>query len=458
VGSGGNAERQPTLFEVAPSAQAARSQGESQAFSDPAFAGNKTEPVHRWVSWIAGFSSEFVRDVLSKRLHDSGTVLDPFAGVGTTLVEAALAGHHSIGFELNPYACLACRLKVQGYGINPEVFSDTIHAFRAYYRERVASDGAPTARPPSGFRTRTPFYSPAVLRKVLIFHDFVQSISEPNIQDLFRLAFAAVMVSFSNYSYEPSLGRRESAGKRPVEDYAVDLCLTSKLYEMRDDIVWFRQRLGSFEPVSEVINASFFEENDRVKPASVDLVVTSPPYLNNYHYNRNTRPQLYWLGLAKQPKDLETLEYANFGKYWQTVRGKERIELDFALPNSSLSETLEAIRHLHPHKGVYGGHGWANYAAAYFNDCHRFAMALRRLLKPGGTALVVLGNSILQGVMVPTDRYLAEIAHSVGLGHVSTHIPRVARVGDSIIQSDVRVGRAQDAHHLYEAVVELRNV
>ena len=83
--------------------------GTISAFSDPAFAKNKTLPIHRWVPWIAGFASNFVRDAIDRHLHSYGTVLDPFAGVGTTLVEAILAGHDAIGFEINPYAALACR-------------------------------------------------------------------------------------------------------------------------------------------------------------------------------------------------------------------------------------------------------------------------------------------------------------------------------------------------------------
>jgi hypothetical protein len=31
-------------------------------FKDPAFADNKTQPLHRWVPWIAGFSAQFVQD------------------------------------------------------------------------------------------------------------------------------------------------------------------------------------------------------------------------------------------------------------------------------------------------------------------------------------------------------------------------------------------------------------
>src|SRR5579864_1485283 len=85
---------------------------EVASFSDPAFASNKTVPVHRWVPWIAGFSSDFVKQALEKHLSRKGTVLDPFAGVGTTLIESIKSGHNTIGFEINPYAALACRIKL----------------------------------------------------------------------------------------------------------------------------------------------------------------------------------------------------------------------------------------------------------------------------------------------------------------------------------------------------------
>jgi DNA modification methylase len=71
---------------------------------------------------------------------------------------------------------------------------------------------------------------------------------------------------------------------------------------------------------TQIINSSFFDCQKHLETASVDLVITSPPYLNNYHYIRNTLPHLYWLGFAEKPNDTKTLEHQNFGKYWQTMR------------------------------------------------------------------------------------------------------------------------------------------
>jgi len=425
-------------------------------FSDPSFAVNKTLPIHRWVPWIAGFSSSFVKDTLDT-FKSAGTVLDPFSGVGTTLVEAILLGHNVIGFEINPYAALACRVKINAHRISAERLHTELAELHTFYRDKVSSGYKPESTPPQGFRTRSEFYSPKVLYKVLILQDFINTIADSDMRNLFRLAFASTMVRYSNYSYEPSLGRRVSAGKSEIHDFPVGQTVIAKLLEMAEDIAWFQDNLPEGSQEAKVHNASFFEYQEYLAPSSVDLVITSPPYLNNYHYNRNTRPQLYWLGYAERPKDLKPLEHSNFGKYWQTVRDEDSIDLRFSLPGTDLRERIQTLRETNSDKGVYGGNGWANYAASYFNDCHAFSKALKRVLKPQGSAVVVIGNSILQGIMIPTDQYFGRIAESVGLDLVRIEIPRAERVGNSIIQSDVRVVKAKKSHQLYEAVVELRN-
>jgi DNA modification methylase len=448
--------KQLKLFEMEKETPSTPENGSSY-FSDPSFAVNKTLPVHRWVPWIAGFSSSFVQNALHAFLDGRGTVLDPFSGVGTTLVEAMLLGHEAIGFEINPYAALACRAKVRAYKVSVEKLQVEVERLQACYRRRNTNGYKPQSTPPKGFRTRSAFYSPEVLHKVLILQDFMDTIADPALRDLFRLAFASTMVRYSNYSYEPSLGRRVSAGKSEIRDFPVGRTVIDKLLEMAEDIAWLQDNLPQKPENARVYNTSFFDYRAHLAPASVDLVITSPPYLNNYHYNRNTRPQLYWLGYVERPTDLEPLEQSNFGKFWQTVRDKDRIDLSFSLPGSDLEERLQVLRKSNPDKGIYGGNGWANYAASYFNDCYLFSNAIKYVLKPQGSAVVVIGNSILQGVMIPTDQYFGQIAESVGLELVRIDIPRAARVGNSIIQSDVRVVKAKKSHQLYEAVVELRN-
>ncbi len=416
---------------------------------------NRSRPVHRWVPWIAGYSRDFVVDALNRHLSASGTVLDPFAGVGTTLVEADLAGHRAVGFEINPYAAFAARMKLNAHRIDSTELEAAIGEFIDFMSAAERSGALPVSKPPSRFRTRAPFYSAEIEKKALFVLDF--ALGQPSgVSDLFRLAFASLMVTFSNYSYEPSLGRRSSAGKAEVEDYPVAEAVAEKLLQISGDAKWYSDNRRDRRRANGTVHGvSFLSGYSTIDKGSVDLLITSPPYLNNYHYNRNTRPHLYWLGFCHSPGEMKRLEKLNFGTYWQTARAGGRIDLDRSVCCPSLRATLASIEQQNPDRGIYGGQGWANYATQYFNDCARFADGIRWCLRKGGTALVVIGNSILQGIPVSTDRFLGELAAEKGLELVDIHVPRNSRVGSSIVNSSVRAGQA-NGHRLYESVVELR--
>lgn len=424
-------------------------------FRDPAFMANRSRPVHRWVPWIAGYSRDFVVDALNRHLGETGTVLDPFAGVGTTLVEADLAGHEAVGFEINPYAVFAARMKLNAHKINSAELETAIKEFRDFMSAAEQSGTLPMSKPPSRFRTRAPFYSVTIEKKVLHVLDF--ALEQPrDISELFRLAFASLMVTFSNYSYEPSLGHKSSAGKADVEDYPIADAIAEKLLQISEDAKWYSDNRRGRRRANRIIHGtSFFSGYSDIGEGSIDLLITSPPYLNNYHYNRNTRPHLYWLGFCHSPSEMKRLEELNFGTYWQNARAESCIELDNSVRSPSLRATLASIKQQNPDRGVYGGQGWANYAARYFNDCARFADGVRWCLRKGGTALVVIGNSILQGIPVSTDKFLGELAVERGLELVEIHVPRNSRIGSSIVNSSVRAGQA-NGHRLYESVVELR--
>jgi DNA modification methylase len=435
--------------------------GSKGPFLDPAFALNRDVPVHRWVPWVAGYSQVFAADAIKKYTDDPGcTVLDPFAGVGTTLVEAYRLGHRAIGFEINPYACFAASVKVRADRINPQSMRNTARAMSEFALGAAAYDRQPTARPPRGFKTRSPFYSPNVMNKVLTVMDFIQeqqTRDQPS-ADLIRLAFAATMVDYSNYSYEPSLGRKSTVGRPEINDFPVTEVLADKINQMADDADWYnRTRIVHKRARTEIHQRSFLDQYHQVRRNSVDLIVTSPPYMNNYHYNRNTRPQMYWLGFCHNPSDLKSLETLNFGTYWQNARYKDEVALNPSITDPGILETLEAIRLQNADRGVYGGAGWANYATTYLNDCVRFILGARWALRPGGTAVVVIGNSIVQGIQVPTDIFLGRIAELCGLEVIAIQTPRQARVGNSIVNSDIRT-RSQKRHQLYESVVEIRQV
>jgi SAM-dependent methyltransferase len=408
-------------------------------FDDPAFMDNRSVPVHRWVPWIAGFSGAFVDSALSAFLNgrkDTGLVLDPFAGVGTTLLQAAVRGHKVAGFEINPYAALSANVKLNALEINTTELDHVVRQMKKDAR-RWRNGSADRPFSPPGFQSRIPFFSPMVAGQVSHALMFISEIENEMVRDLFRVAFGSVMVSFSNYTYEPSLSTRTAAGKPLINDADVAGTIIEKLLQMQSDINWLRFETGEGGIAKGIVyNEDFFEGNRRLEDGSIDLMVTSPPYLNNYHYARNTRPQLYWLGLISSPKEQKHLEERNFGTFWQVARTKRHVNLNFSHPE--LEGILEQMRQINPEKGEYGGTGWANYAASYFNDCEHFLKILRRCLRKGGVGVIVVGNSILQGINVRVQDIIGDIACMCGLELEGVYRLRTKRVGDSITSSSVR--------------------
>ncbi|MEX1195069.1 MAG: DNA methyltransferase [Dehalococcoidia bacterium] len=442
---------------------------------DAAASENKTLPIHRWVPWIAGFSSQFVQDVISAYLPTSTRkrhlILDPFAGVGTTLVEAIKAGHDSLGYEINPFAALAARAKIDCIEVHPGDLRAEVDAFR-YSMQRFESEidhqwsddpkgDILTSYPelselrPGSFRSRIPFFSAPVEAKFLYALARTRALLEPD-KALFRSALGATMVSFSNYSYEPSLASRPGSGKSLIDNASVASAVCRKLEEMITDIEWARQTYGYtwLSTQRRMIHGSYFDSE--LPAASVSLVVTSPPYMNNYHYVRNTRPQLYWLGFISNGGSRH-LEEESFGKFWQTVRQGPDLRREFDLPE--LGPVLDRLSERHPEKGAYGGQGWVNYIVTYLNDANRLVVNLKKQLRRGGVAVVVVGNSIIQGTEFKVDQLLAQLAQGRGLKAEAIHIVRTKRTGNSIIDSSVRNGDSnghRDKTQLYDAAVILR--
>jgi SAM-dependent methyltransferase len=443
---------------------------------DAAAADNKNLPVHRWVPWIAGFSAQFVQDAidtyLPKRNREHHVVLDPFAGVGTTLVEALKAGCHAVGYEINPFAALAARAKVNCVDTNQRTLRTKVESFRfdlfkfeTQVDRKWLSAGEKSVRSiisslasnqPAAFKSRIPFFSPPIEAKFLYALDRIASFREPY-RSLFQSALGATMVSFSNYTYEPSLSSRPGAGKPLIDNASVARVVSQKLETILEDTALVIAQYGSIwkSRRRDVLASSYL--SSLLPKQEVSLLITSPPYMNNYHYVRNTRPQLHWLGLMKPSESLRGYEEESFGKFWQTVRQGPTVGLDVSLP--SLEELIRKLQGLSLDRGQYGGPGWANYVATYFNDCDRFLTQVKGHLRPGARAVIVVGNSIIQGIEFKVDELLAELAETRGLTVEEVLMVRKKRVGNSIIDSAVRNGHTtphKGRTQLYDAAVILR--
>src|SRR5439155_26095825 len=125
--------------------------------------------------------------------------------------------------------------------VSPLQMSHYIIKFEEHMR--IPGDRNATLSVPPHFRSRIPFFGPRAERKVLKALQFINRLRVPPIRDLFELAFGSVMVSLSNYSYEPSLSSRPAVGKAIQDDAPVTETIVTKLLAMKSDVSWFREEL-----------------------------------------------------------------------------------------------------------------------------------------------------------------------------------------------------------------------
>jgi DNA modification methylase len=155
--------------------------------------------------------------------------------------------------------------------------------------------------------------------------------------------------------------------------------------------------------------------------ASVDLVITSPPYLNNYDYADRTRLELYFLGWAKTWQDITTQVRERLITSSTTqVRRSEFTEEPLSdelreLAPSVYKELKTKITQLsHIRNSKNGKKSYDLMVAGYFNDMLQVLKQVYRVLKPEAPFILVLGDSAPYGVHIPTDVYLSKMAVSLG--------------------------------------------
>lgn len=116
-----------------------------------------------------------------------------------------------------------------------------------------------------------------------------------------------------------------------------------------------------------------------LEPGSVDAVITSPPYLNAIDYMRGHRLALIWLGYKLS--ELASVRAVSIGAEAALKTGPELV-----LPEFEIAERLTPSK--------------AKIVERYRSDIYRLMIELRRVIKPGGQVLVVVGNSNIAGVTV----------------------------------------------------------
>lgn len=376
--------------------------------------------THYLFRYPAKFHPPVVRVLLDRYTSPGSTVLDPFVGSGTLLVEAMAAGRNAIGVDVDPVAIAVSRAKCGRY--RPDSLRSTFEIVRAalaplartdeeyerrkfvdldereYKRDMDAVAGWVPGIPnlDHWFR-RYVIVDLARIRKTLAELDVSRSH-----RPLLDVVFASIIRNSSNADPVPVSGlevtahmkRRDAAG-RIVNPFALFDKALVKAVEMTGDF-YRRARPG----VSAQAVTGDATTLTTAVSQTVDAVITSPPYHGAVDYYRRHQLEMFWLGLVNDQHDrLELLErYIGRPK----VPQRHVFVAESTVTTALAKEWERKIRDADPRRAD----AFQHYMVA-MTLCFE---GLAELLPAQAPAVFIVGHSSWNSAEIPTTDLFAEIA------------------------------------------------
>jgi DNA modification methylase len=394
---------------------------------------NKLKPedrgAHDWYRFVLSYPAHLVRAYLARfGLTSHHRVLDPFCGTGTTVVECKKMLVPCVGVEANPMAAFAGQVKIDWTPDPDELARDIQRVADAASKELVtqgitkADDSPPhrarRAAPRQVLRTLPPeaeklllanSISPLPLHKTLVLLDCIRTQGDERFRRHELLALAkAVVFDASNLHFGPEVGVGPPKADAPV--------VSLWLQEARAIAEDLRQLRGRAATEAVVHQADSRNLCNVLQPASIDAVITSPPYPNEKDYTRTTRLESVLLGFLRDKEELRALKRSLVRS---NTRGVYKGDDDHLLvaEHQEIERIATAIEARRIELGKTSGFErlYARVTKLYFGGMARHLAELRGILRPGAQLAYVVGDqaSYLR-VMIRTGELLADIAQSLG--------------------------------------------
>ncbi len=367
-------------------------------------------PIHRWFRYSAGFSASWVRSLIKKeKAKGNCRVFDPFAGSGTVLLEGELCNVDSIGVEAHPFVARIAKAKLC-WRESPDSFRD--YALSILNEARQQNNEERNLDYPELIDRCFPPTSLLVLDSLKTVWE--NKADDSPLSELTWLALTSILRTCS------------PAGTAPWQ-YVLPKKTKAKIanpYDaFREKILSMSSDMAERQRYNNGPRAVLYQEDARecssVPDASVDLVITSPPYANNYDYADATRLEMSFWGDVRKWSDLgDTVRKYLIRSCTQHVSGmnKETYRiLEAPLLRPIQPEITEICQQLEIEREKHGGKKtYHTMIAAYFSDMAKVWVSLRRITTEGASICFVIGDSAPYGIYVPVDRWLGELAVSAG--------------------------------------------
>jgi len=372
-------------------------------------------PVHRWFTYPAGYSHKLVSEkIFENKLTSSSYIADPFLGTGTTSIVAKMCGINSLGVEAHPFVHWVASTKMKFvYDLDALSRDVQLTLDRALSLETLQYDASWPALIYKCFDEDN-------LRRLHALKSAIISAEiDPTHIDFLKLALTAtlrlVTTAGSGWPYiAPSEYAHRTVTHNAFTEF--DKQCTLMLSDLR-----YVQSLNLPSSIHKLVLGDARRLSDYTHPETIDLIVTSPPYLNNYDYADRTRLETYFWGIYSSWSDITSnvrdklIIAATTQVRLNAMNGTitcpviSQISPDIHIELLDTIHRLSEMRHVKPGKKTYD-----YMVAGYFEDMLKVIQEAYTILKPKAQFILVLGDSAPYGIHVPTEAIIGRLALAVG--------------------------------------------
>ncbi|HEU4579296.1 MAG TPA: hypothetical protein VFS67_13620 [Polyangiaceae bacterium] len=376
------------------------------------FRGNLQSTRHGWLRLTPAYSVKLVQALLGSRAGIEPPFLDPFCGTGTTLLSCSEQGLDCDTADINPFLLWLARAKVGSYS---ERQREQARAGLERMRRAALRAQSGSAWVPPIHRIERWWSAPALAalgQSFAALCSFAETESRPA-SNLLRIAFCRALIECSSahfghqsMSFAPQSGEpANGAEARAAVAGALQAAFERVLATAEQPLPATRRRL---------FLADARQLHEKLPVARYGCVITSPPYANRMSYIRELRPYMYWLGYLADRSRAGVLDWRAIGGTW----GSATSNLASWVPDPGVPE-LGADSEARLGAIAERSALLSSYVRKYFCDMFRHFEALGRVLRPGGSAFFVVGNSKFYDVVVPVEQVLARQLEQAGFRGVA---------------------------------------
>lgn len=370
---------------------------------------NKKEPIHRWYPFVEGYSKEFIQSILEEMDRDNLVCLEPFSGSGTTALELQNNGIPCYAFEVNPLMFLIAKVKLErGYDLS------RIDYWLNFVKERR---GGIQVYLQTEFNT---LYEGADKKKwnyntdvgiaVEKLRAIIKLIDEEIYKELFTVALASILLDVSNlYRNGKCLSYKRNWKERQIEESDVYKFFDDKIVcEIKQDIQVIKNNARQNNKLLLFNEDSRVGIESKVKNDSIDLVITSPPYLNSRDYTDTYMLELKTLGFTGTSEKIRELREKTLRSHVQ-IKWKDSTNIQ----NQLLAETLNKLEAASEDIEQWNS-SIIDMVRLYFVDMQSIFRTLYKKMKKGGRVYFNVSNSAYFNVLIDTLEICASIAENSG--------------------------------------------